>query len=1111
MRGNTHWAAAALCVVLATLATPGCRLGKGTVSSAGGPAEGKLKDQTRALWSRPETGFVRRWLICGTFPNPPEPGEAVYKHTPPCVGLETDYLADAGGEATIRPSVGTKHKRPGGKEAVWIEHVTETGRVDLQAIFAGEPTDNRVAYAYTTIRRDRAGKGFLALGSDDGVRVWLNGRVVHDHLIARGTSQDDDLVPVTFRRGDNRVLVKVENGTGGWGLILRALTLGEASALPMGELRPQIEPASGEAPDVLGVHTDVGRGDALAEGIPLRVQAVAAGGKVVGEKSDVDRGSRVRFQTGAWPDGPYEIRFTAGVPGGPPTVVHLPWYKGDWRKQAAELLDQADRQPVDTDQPKGLLARLLGEYVVDRLEGDPRRLGPDGRPADADDDWRKIHSYLMEHAELRAGTAVRAHGFARLAWRDEVDGSPQFARAFLPAEYDGRKPWPMIVNLHGYNPSNPMYIHWGGSARHQRLNAWRDAIVVYPHGRGNTGYRGIGEADVLRAIREAKAAFNVDEDRVVLIGYSMGGGGTWHVGTRHPELFAAIAPVYGGWDYHVWADEDDLAKLSPLQRYRQEASSSFAQAESLLTTPVFVNHGDDDTLVEVDHSRYAVKLLQRWGYEVRYWEHPGKGHGRLGCEAEMMRWFAAHRRRRDPDHVRIRAAALKSAKAHWVRVEQRADPNAFMHVEARVVDRTTIRLDTANVLQVRLTPPASLVETAAPIRVLWNGRDAGAQALAAGAITLRAPGYQPWKQHKRPELAGPIDEVTTTPFAIVIGTISSDPAMRRFCRLRAEIARDNWETWQHVVPRVFIDTDMTDEQIGRYSLRLFGGPDANAVTRKLAGKLPLTIAPDAIAVGGRTFAGTDAAVRMVYPHPENPDRYVEVLAANSPAGMYFSHRLGGQTDFTISDARRYTGDDDVPGEKLGIASGHFNHNWQYTEEYVELGDPAARAKTVPLKAPTQMTAAVKAERLMLGELLETRSAGSFAHMGRDVNWQGDPIALGGERYARGIAVDVWHEPCTIDYDLTGGNWRRLKAVIGIEVNEPAKLEAKQIAGTRIYFTVIGDGRELYRSPTFGTDSPPVTMDIDIAGVKELQLRVANEATWHSAAASVNWADVRLEK
>lgn len=58
---------------------------------------------------------------------------------------------------------------------------------------------------------------------------------------------------------------------------------------------------------------------------------------------------------------------------------------------------------------------------------------------------------------------------------------------------------------------------------------------------------------------------------------------------------------------------------------------------------------------------------------------------------------------------------------------------------------------------------------------------------------------------------------------------------------------------------------------------------------------------------------------------------------------------------------------------------------------------------------------------------------------------------------------------------------------------------------------MGDGEELYRSPTFQWDSEPVEMDVDISGVETLELRVANEVTWFNIASSVNWADVRLEK
>ncbi len=1068
----------------------------------------KLKDQTRMPWTVAESGFIRKWLVCGTFPNPPHAGGQYYDHTPPCVGIATDYLADLGGEATVRPAAGMTVKTPGGGEVKWVEHVSDDDRLNLQALFSGQPTDNRVAYAAATIHRKTAGKAVLSIGSDDGVRVWLNGKVVHDILIGRGAAKDADLAPVTLKAGANTVLAKVENGSGGWGLYLRIISEAQAASANANTLRPRIEPAPRGEPGLLLINTDVG-GTFLADPHDVRVAAVAAGGKVLADVPDAKRGDVVRLKTEDWPAGPCEIRLSKATFGGVDIHVHLPWYVGDWRKQAAELMVEADAHPVDSDEPKAMVYRLLKDFLIARLGVDPR--SPTAELTDAD--LAKVHNLLLEHAELRDGSATRPHGFVRLAWRDPVDGSAQFARAFLPAKYDPQRQWPMIVNLHGYNPSNPEYVDWGGyDRRHNNTDHRDESIILFPHGRSNTGYVGIGEADVLRAIRLAKDTLSVDDDRVYLMGYSMGGGGTWAIGTRNPEVFAAIAPIFGGWDYHVWSDEESLAKLTDRRRFEMGRRSSFAHAESLLTTPVFVNHGDSDDLVEVEHSRYAVKMLQRWGYKVRYWEHPGKGHGRLGCEPELMSWFAAHLRNANPSRVRVRSGFLKDAKAHWVRVEQSNSPSEYVHVDARVLNPSTISLHTANALQVRLSPGPALIDRAKPVRVIWNGRDAGTHGFTDGAITLRAPGYTPWKLHKTPLVAGPISDVKTTPFAIVVGTAAKDQAMRRFCQMRAEAERDQWATWQHVTPRFFLDTEITDEQIRAYSLRLYGGPDQNLVARKLAKQIPLTVTTESVTVAGQKFPATDAAVGIVYPHPLNPERYVSITAATSPTGMYYAHHLPDNVDFAIVRPQRWVGEPEwVPEWKLAVASGHFDHNWQYKEAFTDRGEPKLMAQTVPLAAPTRLTAAVHDKQLMLSELLEARVAGSFAHMGRNVNWQGKPITLGGKTYANGIAASYWHEPCTVNYDLAGGNWRRLRATIGIEVDNPEKLEIKQKQGTRIYLVVRGDGKELYRSPTFGWNARPVEMNVDVTGVKDLQLEVANERTWHSAASSVNWADLRLEK
>jgi len=188
--------------------------------------------QEEEAWAQEDSGsFIRTWLLCGVFPNPPHKEGQEYDHTPPCVGLDTDYLTEHGGEAGISPVAGMAHKRPDGTEARWFEYTSPVDIVNFMEAFAGQPIVNVVAYAYTTIESDAAGKAILALGSDDGVKVWLNGEVIHENLIGRAASKDNDLVTVALKKGENPLLIKVEQGSGDWGFVLRVVGKEEAIAI----------------------------------------------------------------------------------------------------------------------------------------------------------------------------------------------------------------------------------------------------------------------------------------------------------------------------------------------------------------------------------------------------------------------------------------------------------------------------------------------------------------------------------------------------------------------------------------------------------------------------------------------------------------------------------------------------------------------------------------------------------------------------------------------------------------------------------------------------------------------------------------------------------------
>ena len=103
--------------------------------------------------------------------------------------------------------------RPVGQGAV-----SKAGLVGLDKIMGG---DERVAYLKTQITSERDQEARLEIGSDDGVKVWLNDKVVHANNVIRGCTPGEDKVKVTLNRGVNRLLLKVTQGGGEWSVCSR--------------------------------------------------------------------------------------------------------------------------------------------------------------------------------------------------------------------------------------------------------------------------------------------------------------------------------------------------------------------------------------------------------------------------------------------------------------------------------------------------------------------------------------------------------------------------------------------------------------------------------------------------------------------------------------------------------------------------------------------------------------------------------------------------------------------------------------------------------------------------------------------------------------------------
>ena len=88
-------------------------------------------------------------------------------------------------------------------------------------MFGGE---QRVAYARTWIYSPKAQPARFEFGSDDGLKVWLNGDLVHAKNIARGITPNEDKFNVSLREGWNAILIKVTQNNQGWGFCARLVS-----------------------------------------------------------------------------------------------------------------------------------------------------------------------------------------------------------------------------------------------------------------------------------------------------------------------------------------------------------------------------------------------------------------------------------------------------------------------------------------------------------------------------------------------------------------------------------------------------------------------------------------------------------------------------------------------------------------------------------------------------------------------------------------------------------------------------------------------------------------------------------------------------------------------
>ncbi|MBI5477070.1 MAG: prolyl oligopeptidase family serine peptidase [Ignavibacteriales bacterium] len=127
--------------------------------------------------------------------------------------------------------------------------------------------------------------------------------------------------------------------------------------------------------------------------------------------------------------------------------------------------------------------------------------------------------------------------------------------------------------------------------------------------------------------KEVTDKYRIDTNRVYLTGFSLGGAGTWYIGVKYPDKFAAIAPM-SGFTSHIDYIDNNLDKL--------------------IDMPIWAFHGKIDNVVPFEETERVIKKLEGKNKELRFSVEPEVGHWinwMVYPNQELYDWFLKHDKR----------------------------------------------------------------------------------------------------------------------------------------------------------------------------------------------------------------------------------------------------------------------------------------------------------------------------------------------------------------------------------------------------------------------------------------------------------------------------------
>jgi predicted esterase len=219
---------------------------------------------------------------------------------------------------------------------------------------------------------------------------------------------------------------------------------------------------------------------------------------------------------------------------------------------------------------------------------------------------------------------------------------------------------------------------------------------------------------VMSLLKQLGRELAIDRDRVVLSGYSMGGFGTWNIGMRFHQSFAALVPFAGGISGQEYLGGEDSHMRSLLP--------------NLSTKPLYFVHGTADTTVPARFDQRSDAMLEELGSKTHvYLEVPGGSHRldvRPGSQIVrgIEKWMKGKERSANPKEIVHHVLDPDHGACHWLQVDELS--GSVGKVRARLRGKGKLEIQAEGVARLTVRLNAELAKPGKKVQVKANGKTA---------------------------------------------------------------------------------------------------------------------------------------------------------------------------------------------------------------------------------------------------------------------------------------------------------------------------------------------------------------------------------------------------